>query len=221
MRTGGLGKHGDTLVGGEFGPGEKPVPFSQQEIACVQRGGDTDLHVKGRLSITERIGILNVVVDERRFMETLNRQQNRFQELGQHGPATQHKENRGRKQRTVVSALRENPGDFGFRESVDTTVRELQKPTQRFSLEEPVQRFAEIVKNGQWKWFRFRNGEDLQQKVCVRNGIPATVHEQRHADAGDAVAENRRKGLFHRLKTGDADYRLNRPLLDPLAHAGA
>ena len=221
MRTGGLGKQGDALVGGEFGPGEKPVPFSKQEIACVQRGGFADLSVKGRFTITDRIGILDVVVDERRLVETLNRQQNRLQKLGQLGSTAQHEENGGRKQRTVVPALRENPDDLVFRESVGTVVRKLQQPAQRFILEEPVQRFAKILKYGQGQRFRFRNGENLQQKFRVGNGIPATVNQQRHADAGDAVAENRRKGLFHRLKTGDADDRVHRPLLDPLAHAGA
>ena len=60
-------------LGGSAAAGQQPVAVTQQQVSCVECHRDAVLDVERFTAIPPLIAVLDVVVDERRFVKALHR----------------------------------------------------------------------------------------------------------------------------------------------------
>src|SRR5690606_16482048 len=73
MAARGAGEHRDLAFGGGLAFGEQTIALADEPVADVEGDGHAVLFVKRSLAVALAIAILDVVVDERRLVEALDR----------------------------------------------------------------------------------------------------------------------------------------------------
>ncbi len=83
LAFGGDAEHLDFLLGAGAARGEQAVTFADEQVADIQRDGDAVFFVQRLFAVTLRVVVLDVVVDERGFVEAFDGDGDLAQILGQ------------------------------------------------------------------------------------------------------------------------------------------
>ena len=213
LSFGGHSDHFRPSLGRSLAGGEQPIALANQQIAHVQCHRDPVLLVQRLFAVTERVVVLDVVVDQRRLVEALDRH-GHLAEVGRKigiRLAAESLISRDRQEGTPAFAAAHQPltSDLlgltlgGTHDEVERRGRE---PEVHLVAEAPQIQPTSAIIGGEMDVF--------PHPVQIHVGVDAIVLEKRHGNAGNRRRFHVRKGAFQNAQATNPNDRLNLAGLD-------